>query len=88
MPVISVPQQPSRVIPTWEFLMRLTDDEAVSIDLASYGATEDAALVRRYTRFTTGTLNVDLDSPTVLQSMQGLVNEGLISQERMSEILA
>lgn len=88
MPIIQVTQPPTRVISTIEFSSRLTDDEAVAIDLASIGDTEASALIRRYSRFMTGTSQVDLDSQTTRDGVAGLVAQGLLTEERANIILS
>ena len=89
MPIIQMPQQAvPRNIETVDFMSRLTDDEAVAIDLASIGDTIEAALIRRYTRFMTRTYKIDLDSSVVRDGINLLVEKNLLSVERAATILS
>lgn len=88
MPIIQVPQFASRIISTMDFTSRLTDEEAIAIDLASIGDTEAAALVRRYARFMTGTNSVDLDGQGAIDGVAGLTAQGLLTEERAKIILS
>ncbi|WP_156382523.1 hypothetical protein [Acidovorax sp. Leaf160] len=69
------------------FLSRFTDDEAVDIDLASIGATREAATVRRYLSKTNAAQHIDLADEETREGVQALEAVGLIAAGRALEIL-
>ena len=69
------------------FLSRFTDAEAIGIDLASIGATVEAATMRRYTAKIQAAKYIDLDMPDTRAGVQALEMFGLIAQGRAIEIL-
>ena len=69
------------------FLSRFTDLEAVQIDLASIGATVEAAQVRRYLSKVNAAQHIDLNDPETRQGVQALEAVGLIEPGRALEIL-
>ena len=69
------------------FLDRFTDDEAVDIDLASVGATREAALLRRYLQKVNAATHIDLSRPDLAEDLQTLVSYGLLTAERRIVIL-
>lgn len=69
------------------FLSRFTDDEAIDIDLASIGATREAATVRRYLSKTNAAQHIDLADEETRGGVQALEAAGLIGAGRALEIL-
>ena len=69
------------------FLSRFTDAEAIAIDLASIGATEGAASLRRYLAKTQAALWIDLDRADTRAGVQALETAGLLGAGRALEIL-
>lgn len=69
------------------FLTRFTDSEAVHIDLASQGATVEAASMRRYQAKVNAAEWIDLDRPDTRLGVQTLEAVGLIGAGRALEIL-
>lgn len=69
------------------FLTRFTDNEAIAIDLASIGATAEAAALRRYTNKINVAEYIDLDDPATRGGVQALESVGMISPGRAAEIL-
>lgn len=69
------------------FLSRFTDTEAVGIDLASQGATVQAASMRRYTNKVNAAEFIDLNRPDTRVGVQTLEAVGLIGAGRAAAIL-
>ena len=69
------------------FLNRFTDEEAIGIDLASIGATVEAAGMRRYTAKIQAAKFIDLDMSDTRNGVQALEAAGLIAPGRALEIL-
>ena len=69
------------------FLSRFTDPEGVQIDLASIGATVEAAQVRRYLSKVNAAQHIDLNDPETREGVHALEAVGLIAQGRALEIL-
>ena len=69
------------------FLSRFTDPEAVQIDLASIGATVEAAQVRRYLSKVNAAQHIDLNDPETREGVHALEAVGLIAPGRALEIL-
>lgn len=69
------------------FLSRFTDAEAVAIDLASIGATAQAASMRRYLNKVNAATFIDLDRPDTRAGVQALESGGILSAGRALEIL-
>lgn len=69
------------------FLNRLTDAEAVSIDLASIGETQEAATVRRVMSKVNAAKFIDLADPDTVNGINYLLSAGLLTAERGNEIL-
>lgn len=69
------------------FLNRFLDSEAVDIDLASMGATREAALLRRYLQKVSAATYIDLSRSDLADDLQKLVAFNLLTDERRNEIL-
>lgn len=76
-----------RKITRLAFLSRFTDVEAVAIDLASSGNTENAAMIRRYLSKVNSSSFIDLDRADTRDGVNALAAMGLISAERATEII-
>ena len=70
------------------FLNRFTDDEAIAVDLASQGATEGAARLRRFQKKIDAAKFIDLDSPDLYIGINVLESVGLIGAGRADEIMS
>lgn len=77
----------ARHITQLAFLSRFTDAEAVGIDLASLGATPQAAAMRRYQSKVSAASYIDLDRADTRDGVQALELLGLLAVGRASEIL-
>ena len=69
------------------FLSRFTDDEAIDIDLASIGATREAAAVRRYLSKVNAAQHIDLTDDETRTGVQALEAAGLLQPGRALTIL-
>ena len=69
------------------FLSRFTDAEAIDIDLASMGATREAATVRRYLSKVNAAQNIDLADDETRTGVQALEAAGLLKPGRALAIL-
>jgi hypothetical protein len=69
------------------FLTRFTDDEAIAIDLASIGATTQAASIRRYSAKVNAAKYIDLDLAETRAGVQSLEANGLLAVGRAAVIL-
>ena len=69
------------------FLSRFTDAEAITIDLASIGATPQAAGMRRYLSKVNAATFVDLDRADTRAGVQALEAVGILTEGRALEIL-
>lgn len=69
------------------FLSRFSDSEAVAIDLASIGATTEAAGIRRYMSKVNAANYIDLMREDTQTGVQALEVAGLIAEGRAVEIL-
>ena len=69
------------------FLSRFTDPEAVQIDLASIGATVEAAQVRRYLSKVNAAQHIDLADEETRTGVQALEAAGLLQPGRALAIL-
>lgn len=69
------------------FVDRFTDAEAVAIDLASIGATVQAASIRRYLDKVNKAVFIDLSREDTQAGVQALETNGLISVGRADVIL-
>ena len=84
---------PPPVVPTERnvsrkaFLSRFTDAEAIDIDLASMGATREAATVRRYLSKVNAAQHIDLADDETRTGVQALEAAGLLQPGRALAIL-
>ncbi len=69
------------------FLDRFTDAEAVAIDLASIGATVQAAGLRRYLHKVNSAQHIDLARADLQAGVQALEAAGLLAAGRAQQIL-
>ena len=69
------------------FLSRFTDAEAIEIDLASIGATREAATVRRYLSKVNAAQHIDLADDETRTGVQALEAAGLLQPGRALVIL-
>lgn len=69
------------------FISRFTDAEAIVIDLASIGATQQAAAMRRYLNKVNTALYIDLDRADTRNGVLALQAGGLLANGRAAEIL-
>lgn len=69
------------------FLNRFTDAEAIALDLASIGATVEAASMRRYLAKVQAAKWIDLDMSDTRAGVQALEAFGLLAQGRAAQIL-
>lgn len=69
------------------FLSRFTDAEAIYIDLASMGATREAATVRRYLSKVNAAQHIDLADDETRTGVQALEAAGLLQPGRALVIL-
>ena len=85
----SAPEQAPapRFVARYSFLSRFTDAEAVAIDLASMGATVEAATMRRYLAKVSAASKIDLDLADTRAGVQALETAGLIAVGRAAQIL-
>lgn len=70
------------------FLNRFTDVEAIAIDLAGQGNTQEAALLRRVQKKMDAVSCIDLSDPDTIYGVTLLENVGLIGADRAQEILS
>lgn len=82
----AVPAPPA-IVSRKAFLSRFNEDEAVDIDLASMGATRQAASVRRYLAKTDAAQHIDLADPETQYGVHALEAAGLIGAGRALQIL-
>ena len=69
------------------FLSRFTDAEAIDIDMASIGATREAATVRRYLSKVNAAQHIDLADDETRTGVQALEAAGLLQPGRALAIL-
>ena len=82
------PELPTgRLVSNKAFLSRFTDDEAIDIDLASMGATREAAAVRRYLSKVNAAQHIDLADDETRTGVQALEAGGLLQPGRALAIL-
>ena len=82
------PQVPTeRNVSRKAFLSRFTDAEAIDIDLASIGATREAATVRRYLSKVNAAQHIDLADDETRTGVQALEAAGLLQPGRALVIL-
>lgn len=78
---------PSVKITRLAFLNRFTDEEAIAIDLASIGATVEAASIRRYMSKVNAAQYIDLKRLDTRDGVLAMETAGLIGEGRALEIL-
>ena len=82
------PELPTgRLVSNKAFLSRFTDDEAIDIDLASMGATREAATVRRYLSKVNAAQHIYLADNETRTGVQALEAAGLLQPGRALVIL-
>ena len=81
------PTTEPRHITRLAFLNRFTDAEAISIDLASIGATAQEAGLRRYMNKVNAATFIDLARPDTRAGVQALEAGGVLAAGRAAEIL-
>ena len=82
------PELPTgRLVSNKAFLSRFTDDEAIDIDLASMGATREAATVRRYLSKVNAAQRIDLADDETRTGVHALEAAGLLQPGRALVIL-
>ena len=82
------PELPTgRLVSNKAFLARFTDDEAIDIDLASMGATREAATVRRYLSKVNAAQHIDLADDETRTGVHVLEAAGLLQPGRALVIL-
>ena len=91
-PVVVAPAPPpppyyGRIITRLAFLRRFTDDEAVAIDLASIGATVQAATLRRAQAKINAAEEIQLENSETRAGVQSLESAGLLAAGRATAIL-
>lgn len=80
--------EPTRTIVTrLAFLSRFTDEEAVALDLASIGATVEAATLRRYLSKVNAASFIDLSREDTRAGVLALEPIGILAEGRALEIL-
>lgn len=82
-----VPVPELRHITRLAFLSRFADAEAVAIDLASIGATPQAAGMRRYMSKVNAATYIDLDRADTRAGVQALEAAGVLAAGRALQIL-
>ena len=92
MPIISIPQTDAESVNKTQitrlaFLSRFTDEEAIAIDLASIGATVEAAALRLYMAKVNAASFIDLNSQDTINGVNTLAAVGILTEERATEIL-
>lgn len=83
----ALPQSEDLRITRLAFLDRFTDAEAIAIDLASTGATVEAAGLRRYLHKVNAATFIDLGRPDTQAGVQALETVGILAAGRAAEIL-
>ena len=83
----AVLESPDRRITKLAFMTRFSDSEAVMIDLASQGATANAAAMRRYQAKLNAASWIDLARADTRSGVQTLEAVGLIGSGRALQIL-
>lgn len=77
----------ARWITRLAFLSRFTDAEAVAIDLASMGATVEAATMRLYMSKVNAATYIDLDRADLRDGLLAVETAGILAAGRALEIL-
>lgn len=79
--------EPERKITRLAFLSRFTDEEAIALDLASQGATVEAATLRRYLSKVNAATFIDLSREDTRAGVLALEPLGILAEGRALEIL-
>ena len=87
IPAEPAPAPTERNVSRKAFLSRFTDAEAIDIDLASIGATREAAAVRRYLSKVNAAQHIDLADEETRDGVQALEAAGLLQPGRALAIL-
>ena len=90
MPIIKIEQpssMPQAQITRLAFLSRFTDEEAVALDLASIGATVEAAALRRYLSKVNAATFIDLGREDTRAGVLALEQMDILGEGRALEIL-
>jgi hypothetical protein len=77
----------ARKVTRLAFLSRFTDAEAITLDLASQGATVQAATMRRYLSKVSAATYIDLDRGDTRAGVIALEGAGILAAGRALEIL-
>jgi hypothetical protein len=77
----------ARKVTRLAFLSRFTDSEAITLDLASQGATVEAATMRRYLSKVNAATYIDLDRGDTRAGVIALEGAGILGAGRALEIL-
>jgi hypothetical protein len=85
--VLRVATDYGRIVTRLAFLNRFTDAEAIGIDLASIGATTQAAALRRHLNKINAAEEIQLDNAETRAGVQALETAGLIAAGRATAIL-
>lgn len=83
LPITDAPTRITRLA----FLSRFTDTEAITLDLASIGATVEAASIRRYLSKVNAATFIDLSREDTRGGIAALEAMGIIGEGRALEIL-
>ena len=86
VPVIETAELPKKITQL-AFISRFTDAEAIALDLASIGATVEAASIRRYMQKVNAATFIDLDREDTITGANQLEAVGLIGPGRAAVIL-
>lgn len=84
--VVEIPRE-DRKITKLAFLNRFTDEEAIKLDLASIGATVQAAAIRRYLQKVNVATFIDLNREDLISGVKQLELSGIIAAGRAKEII-
>lgn len=83
---LSITDTPTRIT-RLAFLSRFTDEEAITLDLASIGATVEAATIRRYLSKVNAATYIDLTREDTRGGINALEAMGILVEGRALEIL-
>ena len=86
-PQLTPDASPATKITRLAFLSRFTDTEAITLDLASIGATVEAASIRRYLSKVNAATFIDLSRADTRGGITALEAMGIIGEGRAIEIL-
>ena len=86
-PPLARSEPTNAIITRLAFLSRFTDAEAVALDLASIGATVEAATLRRYMAKVNAATFIDLSREDTRAGVLALETMGILAEGRALEIL-